>query len=284
MSLAGGSPMITRMVGVDFARRRLVQSFRPIDLRVSDDLAWVPALIPGLCSPLGLRSPADKLPHVRMAHQPAHHPQGRRLTGQCATACAHPVCCRIPGLTHDSLSRLACGCPSPRAASPTIGKAEAYPSSIAVSCCAWALHSGGDPRLQLSALCFMQECETAFTVRCGRKNLSSLLVIRDQLALAAFSGTSSRRARLGSSPIPTSRLVHRAERHACTPYRTRFGVVCLTAPRCTRGRPKPSPSWVLSPSAIAMNCARSRCGLHCLQVVKYRPWVTHRAKQIVPNR
>ena len=95
-----------------------------------------------------------------MTDQPAHHPQGRRLTGQCATACAHPVCCRIPGLTHDSLSRLACGCPSPRAASPTIGKAEAYPSSIAVSCCAWALHFGGDPRLQLSALCFMQECET----------------------------------------------------------------------------------------------------------------------------
>lgn len=46
------------------------------------------------------------------------------------------------------------------AVSPTIGKAEAYPSSIAVSCCAWALHFGGDPRLQLSALCFMQECET----------------------------------------------------------------------------------------------------------------------------
>ena len=34
--------------------------------------------------------------------------QGRRLTGQFATACAHPVCCRIPGLTHDSLNRLAC--------------------------------------------------------------------------------------------------------------------------------------------------------------------------------
>lgn len=43
----------------------------------------------------------------------------------------------------------------------------------------------------------------------------------------------------------------------------------LTTPRCTRGRPKPSPLWVLSPSAIALNCARSRCGLHCLQVVKY---------------
>ena len=34
--------------------------------------------------------------------------KGRRLTGQCATACAHPVCCRIPGLPHDSLNRLAC--------------------------------------------------------------------------------------------------------------------------------------------------------------------------------
>lgn len=126
---------------------------------------------------------------LRWSHlfSPAHHPQGRRLTGQCATACAHPVCCRIPGLTHDSLSRLPCGCPSLRAVSPTIGRAEAHPSSIAVSCCAWALHSGGDPRLQLSALRFMQECETAFTVRCGRKNLFSIPGIHDQLALVAFS-------------------------------------------------------------------------------------------------
>ncbi len=35
-------------------------------------------------------------------------------------------------------------------------------------------HYGGDPRLQLSALCFMQECETVFTGRCGRRNLDRL--------------------------------------------------------------------------------------------------------------
>lgn len=32
----------------------------------------------------------------------------------------------------------------------------------------------GDPRLHLSALCFMQECETVFTGRCGRINLDRL--------------------------------------------------------------------------------------------------------------
>lgn len=82
--------MITRMVGVDFARRRLVQSSGPVGPRVFDDPSWVPAPIPGFClvaclstAPVGRRDPRI-------------HPQGRRLTGQCATACAHPVCCRIP--------------------------------------------------------------------------------------------------------------------------------------------------------------------------------------------
>ena len=60
--------------------------------------------------------------------------------------------------------------PSLRAVSPTSGKAEAYPSSIAVSCCAWALHFRGDPRLPLSALCFRQHAKPL--AGCGRRNLA----------------------------------------------------------------------------------------------------------------
>lgn len=72
MSLAGGSPMITRMVGVDFARRRLVQSSGPVGPRVFDDPVWVPAPIPGFClvaclstAPVGRRDPRIH-PQVRL--------------------------------------------------------------------------------------------------------------------------------------------------------------------------------------------------------------------------
>lgn len=47
------------------------------------------------------------------------------------------------------------------AVSPTIGRAEAHPSSIAILVlCVGTILTRGDPRLHLSALCFMQECET----------------------------------------------------------------------------------------------------------------------------
>lgn len=79
---------------------------------------------------------------------------GSKLSGEAANSCVYPT------VAVSNRALLPCGFLSLQDASPTIGKAEAYPSSIAVSCCAWALHFGGDPRLQLSALCFMQECET----------------------------------------------------------------------------------------------------------------------------
>ena len=79
---------------------------------------------------------------------------GSKLSGEAANSCVYPT------VAVSNRAPLPCGFLSLQDASPTIGRAEARPSSIAVSCCAWALHFGGDPRLQLSALCFMQECET----------------------------------------------------------------------------------------------------------------------------
>ena len=98
------------MVGVDFARRRLVQSSRPFGLRVFDDSVWVPALISGLLAATLQRLPGLRLfaPNavcraalfcpacnsvVEPANQPSHSSTRKRTTSRSECAfCLSTLC------------------------------------------------------------------------------------------------------------------------------------------------------------------------------------------------